>query len=148
MDSGIWQFLFGTDNVIIIMVTWTWIWRDDCGMAHVTPDELSLVYSLVSDSSLSMTVQGTEQPGLFLTAALLSQSCLQNTRWWEILMNYRLFNSSIIFFVDVFTREGITNCFSMLQQTSRREKNCATVGQKICCLLQLMRDRRCWEMFS
>ena len=75
----------------------TWIWRDDCGMAHVTPDELSLVYSLVSDSSLSMAVQGTEQPGLFLTAALLSQTCLQNTRWWEIL-NELSINSSTIFF--------------------------------------------------
>ena len=65
-------------------------------MAHVTPDELSLVYSLVSDSSLSMAVQGTEQPGLFLTAALLSQSCLQNTRWEEIYsLNCR---SSKIFF--------------------------------------------------
>ena len=75
----------------------TWISRDDCGLAHVSPDELSLVYSLVSDSSLSMAVQGTEQPGIFLTAALLSQSCLQNTRWWDIFAELS-FNSSMIFF--------------------------------------------------
>lgn len=54
--------------------------RSDCGLAHVSPDELSLVYTLVSDSSLSMAVQGSEQSGLYLTAALMAQSCLQNTR--------------------------------------------------------------------
>ena len=54
--------------------------RNDCGLSHVSPDELSLVYRLVSDSSLSMWVQGTEQQGLYLTAALMTQSCTQNTR--------------------------------------------------------------------
>ena len=46
----------------------------------MTPDELSLVYTLAADSSLSVEVHGSEQSGLYLTAALMSQSCLQNTR--------------------------------------------------------------------
>eukprot|EP00092_Neocalanus_flemingeri_P005603 GFUD01006035.1.p1 GENE.GFUD01006035.1~~GFUD01006035.1.p1 ORF type:complete len:489 (-),score=162.34 GFUD01006035.1:66-1532(-) len=54
--------------------------RNDCGLTNVASDELAMVYTLVTSSSLNMAVEGREFPGLYLTGALLTQSCIQNTR--------------------------------------------------------------------
>jgi len=54
--------------------------RNDCGLTNIASDELALIYTLVMSSSMNMVVEGREFPGLYLTGALLTQSCLQNTR--------------------------------------------------------------------
>ena len=54
--------------------------RNDCGLTNIASDELAMIYTLVTSSSLNMVVEGREFPGLYLTGALLTQSCVQNTR--------------------------------------------------------------------
>ena len=56
------------------------IWNE-CGLSHVTSQELSLVYSLTKHSVLQILAHGAEFPGLYLTAALMTQSCISNTRF-------------------------------------------------------------------
>ena len=53
---------------------------NDCGLTNISALEMSLVYTLLSHSSLAMMVHGVEYQGLFMTAALMTQSCVQNTR--------------------------------------------------------------------
>ena len=55
------------------------IWND-CGLSHVTPDHLSMVYSLTKHSTLQILLNGAEYPAIYLTAALMTQSCISNTR--------------------------------------------------------------------
>jgi hypothetical protein len=54
--------------------------RNDCGLTNIASDELAMIYTLLTSSSLNMVVDGREYPGLYLTGALLTQSCVQNTR--------------------------------------------------------------------
>ena len=54
--------------------------RNDCGLTNIASDELAMIYTLVTSSSLNMVVDGREFPGLYMTGALLTQSCIQNTR--------------------------------------------------------------------
>merc|ERR1719300_528912 len=39
-----------------------------------------MIYTLLTSSCLNMLVDGQEYPGLYMTGALLTQSCIQNTR--------------------------------------------------------------------
>ena len=82
--------------------------RNDCGLANIGSDELALVYTLTNTSTLQIMLDGTEYPAIFLTAALLTQSCRQNTRSsMSLAYNYYLIISNNL---GVCTRGEITSC--------------------------------------
>jgi len=53
---------------------------NECGLTNKGSDKLVMIYTLLTSSCLNMLVDGQEYPGLYMTGALLTQSCIQNTR--------------------------------------------------------------------
>ena len=83
--------------------------RNDCGLANIGSDELALVYTLTNTSTLQIMLDGTEYPAIFLTAALLTQSCRQNTRS-SMSPAYYYYLLSTLYCLGVCTRGEITSC--------------------------------------
>ena len=41
--------------------------RNDCGLTNIASEELAMIYTLLTSSSLNMVVEGREYPGLHMT---------------------------------------------------------------------------------